>query len=98
MKRIVAGRNTDDQYDDYQPWIEWFTSEVEKMPIRNITDQKRSLLPSKSEKLKIHGLVHALKMGWIKTRAKVEKQAALNKGPKFYMVWDTDQGRNASHS
>ncbi|XP_058833184.1 ribosome biogenesis protein BOP1 homolog [Topomyia yanbarensis] len=93
IKRIMAGRNPDDQYDDYQPWIEWFTSEVEKMPVRNIPDHKRSFLPSKSEKLKIGRLVHALKMGWVKTRAEVEKQAALNKGPKFYMVWDTDHGK-----
>ncbi|XP_058462630.1 ribosome biogenesis protein BOP1 homolog isoform X2 [Malaya genurostris] len=93
IKRIMAGRNPDEQYDDYEPWIEWFSSEVEKMPIRNIPDHKRSFLPSKSEKHKIGRLVHALKMGWTKTRAEIEKQAELNKGPKFYMAWDTDHGK-----
>ncbi|XP_055530537.1 ribosome biogenesis protein BOP1 homolog [Wyeomyia smithii] len=93
IKRIMAGRNPDVQYNDYEPWIEWFSSEVEKMPIRNIPDHKRSFLPSKSEKQKIGRLVHALKMGWIKTRAETERLAAQKKGPKFYMVWDTDHGK-----
>ncbi|XP_053684898.1 ribosome biogenesis protein BOP1 homolog [Sabethes cyaneus] len=93
IKRIMSGSNPDVHYNDYEPWIEWFSSEVEKMPIRNIPDHKRSFLPSKSEKQKIGRLVHALKMGWIKTRAETEKLAALKKGPKFYMAWDTDHGR-----
>uniref|UniRef100_A0A8D8DF77 Ribosome biogenesis protein BOP1 homolog n=1 Tax=Culex pipiens TaxID=7175 RepID=A0A8D8DF77_CULPI len=93
IKRIMAGRNPDQQYNDYEPWIEWFTSEVEKMPIRNIPDHKRSFLPSKSEKQKIGRLVHALKMGWVKTRAETERLAAAAKGPKFYMVWDSDHGK-----
>ncbi|XP_062543428.1 ribosome biogenesis protein BOP1 homolog [Armigeres subalbatus] len=93
IKRIMSGKNPDEQYNDYEPWIEWFTSEVEKMPIRNIPDHKRSFLPSKSEKQKIGRLVHALKMGWIKTRAEAEKLAAEKKGPKFYMMWETDHGK-----
>uniref|UniRef100_A0A1Q3EYN9 Ribosome biogenesis protein BOP1 homolog n=1 Tax=Culex tarsalis TaxID=7177 RepID=A0A1Q3EYN9_CULTA len=93
IKRIMAGRNPDQQYNDYEPWIEWFTSEVEKMPIRNIPDHKRSFLPSKSEKQKVGRLVHALKMGWVKTRAETERLAATAKGPKFYMVWDSDHGK-----
>nr|XP_029722419.1 ribosome biogenesis protein BOP1 homolog [Aedes albopictus] len=93
IKRIMSGKNPDEQYSDYEPWIEWFTSEVEKMPIRNIPDHKRSFLPSKSEKQKIGRLVHALKMGWAKTRAETERLAALNKGPKFYMIWESDHGK-----
>lgn len=71
-----------------QPWIEWFSSEVEKMPIRNVPDHKRSFLPSKSEKKTVSRLVHALKMGWIKTEEEKEKDR-LKKGPKFYMLWET---------
>lgn len=93
IKRIMSGRNPDQQYNDYEPWIEWFSSEVEKMPIRNIPDHKRSFLPSKSEKFKIGRLVHALKMGWAKTRAETERLAALKRGPKFYMIWESDHGK-----
>uniref|UniRef100_A0A182P0N9 Ribosome biogenesis protein BOP1 homolog n=1 Tax=Anopheles epiroticus TaxID=199890 RepID=A0A182P0N9_9DIPT len=93
IKRIMAGRNPDAEYDDYEPFIEWFTSEVEKMPIRNIPDSKRSFLPSKAEKQKIGKYVNALKMGWMKTRAEKRRLEALRRGPKFYMLWTTDHGK-----
>uniref|UniRef100_A0A182WLI9 Ribosome biogenesis protein BOP1 homolog n=1 Tax=Anopheles minimus TaxID=112268 RepID=A0A182WLI9_9DIPT len=92
IKRIMAGRNPDAEYDDYEPFVEWFTSEVEKMPIRNIPDSKRSFLPSKVEKQKIGKYVHALKMGWMKTRAEKRRLEAIRRAPKFYMLWETDHG------
>ncbi|XP_058065929.1 ribosome biogenesis protein BOP1 homolog [Anopheles bellator] len=93
IKRVMAGRNPDGEYDEHAPWVEWFTSEVETMPIRNIPDSKRSFLPSRAEKQKIGRMVHALKMGWAKTRAEKERLAAARKGPKFYMLWETDHGK-----
>ncbi|XP_050073826.1 ribosome biogenesis protein BOP1 homolog [Anopheles maculipalpis] len=93
IKRIMAGRNPDVEYNDYEPFVEWFTSEVEKMPIRNIPDSKRSFLPSKVEKQKIGKYVHALKMGWMKTRAEKRRLEAIRRMPKFYMLWQTDHGK-----
>ncbi|XP_052873041.1 ribosome biogenesis protein BOP1 homolog [Anopheles cruzii] len=93
IKRVMAGRNPDGEYDEHAPWVEWFTSEVETMPIRNIPDSKRSFLPSRAERQKIGRMVHALKMGWAKTRAETERLAAARKGPKFYMLWETDHGK-----
>ncbi|XP_308633.5 ribosome biogenesis protein BOP1 homolog [Anopheles gambiae] len=93
IKRIMSGRNPDAEYDDYEPFIEWFTSEVEKMPIRNIPESKRSFLPSKAEKHKIGRYVHALKMGWMKTMAEKRRLEAIRRQPKFYMLWTTDHGK-----
>ena len=93
IKRIMAAKNPDESYEDFTPWVDWFTSEVETMPIRNIPDHKRSFLPSVGEKKKIGRLVHALKMGWMKTREEVRRLKALEKGPKFHMIWETDYGR-----
>uniref|UniRef100_A0A1B0DLR0 Ribosome biogenesis protein BOP1 homolog n=1 Tax=Phlebotomus papatasi TaxID=29031 RepID=A0A1B0DLR0_PHLPP len=91
IKRIAQQKVPDAQFDEFQPWIDWFTSEVEKMPIRNIPAHKRSFLPSKSEKKKISKYVHALKMGWMKTKEELEKEAAQKRsGPKFYMLWESD--------
>ncbi|XP_050305393.1 ribosome biogenesis protein BOP1 homolog isoform X2 [Anthonomus grandis grandis] len=89
IKRIRAQKIPDVSFDEYAPWIEWFTSQVEQMPIRKFPEHKRSFLPSKSEAKKVSKLVHALKMGWIKTR---EEQAKLRakKEPQFYMLWSTD--------
>ncbi|XP_052894287.1 ribosome biogenesis protein BOP1 homolog isoform X2 [Anopheles moucheti] len=93
IKRIIAGRNPDAEYNDYEPFVEWFTSEMEKMPIRNIPDSKRSFLPSKVEKQKIGKYVHALKMGWMKTMAEKRRLAAIRRAPKFHMLWETDHGK-----
>lgn len=94
IKRISSQRIPNAEHDAFEPWIEWFTSEVEKMPIRNIPDHKRSFLPAKSEKKQIGKYVHALKMGWMKTRAELEQERLEKKrGPKFYMLWETDTGK-----
>lgn len=93
IKSVMKQRNPDQNFDEYAPWIEWFTSEVEKMPIRNIPDSKASFLPSKTEKKQIGRLVHSLKMGWMKTKAEQERIDKEKKIPKFYMLWETDTGR-----
>lgn len=62
------------------------------MPIRNVPDHKRSFIPSVSEKKKVSKLVHAIKMGWLKTTEESEK-AKVKKGPQFYMLWETDTGK-----
>ncbi|XP_023014467.1 ribosome biogenesis protein BOP1 homolog isoform X2 [Leptinotarsa decemlineata] len=89
IKRIKAQKIPDVTFDEYAPWIEWFTSKVEEMPIRKFPEHKRSFLPSKHEAKQVSKLVHALKMGWIKTRAEQEKLRA-KKEPQFYMLWQTD--------
>lgn len=93
IKKIMKQRNPEQSFDDYAPWVEWFTSEVEKMPIRNIPDSKQSFLPSKIEKKQVGRLVHSLKMGWMKTRAEQEKIDKERKVPKFFMLWESDSGR-----
>ncbi|EFA05408.1 ribosome biogenesis protein BOP1 homolog [Tribolium castaneum] len=89
IKRLKANQIPDATFDEYAPWIEWFTSEVMKTPLRKFPEHKRSFLPSKSDAKKVSKLVHALKMGWIKTRAEAEKLRA-KKEPEFYMLWATD--------
>lgn len=74
-----------------QPWVEWFTSEVMKTPLRKFPEHKRSFLPSKSEAKKVSKLVHALKMGWIKSTAELKKEREKKRNePQFYMLWQSD--------
>lgn len=93
IKMIKKQRNPDQNFESYEPWIEWFSSEVEKLPIRNIPDSKQSFLPSKTERKKVGRIVHSLKMGWMKTKAEQEKLEAEKKVPKFYMLWESDNVR-----
>ncbi|KAG5892776.1 hypothetical protein JTB14_007991 [Gonioctena quinquepunctata] len=89
IKRIKAQKIPDVTFDEYAPWIEWFTSKVEQMPLRKFPEHKRSFLPSKHEAKQVSKLVHALKMGWIKTRAE-QQMLRAKKEPQFYMLWQTD--------
>ncbi|XP_011182321.2 ribosome biogenesis protein BOP1 homolog [Zeugodacus cucurbitae] len=93
IKRINSGRVPNAEHNEYEPWIEWFTSEVERMPIKNVPDHKRSFLPSSSERKKVSRMVHALKMGWMKSMEEVEREKKAARGPKFYMLWETDTSR-----
>ncbi|XP_017780105.1 PREDICTED: ribosome biogenesis protein BOP1 homolog [Nicrophorus vespilloides] len=90
IRRIQARRNPDAQFDEYAPWIEWFTSEVMQMPVRKFPEHKRSFLPSKSEAKKVSKLVHSLKMGWLKTLAEKEKERTKKDAMNFYMLWESD--------
>lgn len=92
IKRIGAHKIPDKEYDEYAPWIEWFTSEVMEMPLRKFPEHKRSFLPSKDEMKRVSKYVYALKMGWMKSRRamKAKRKAEREKGPQFYMLWKSD--------
>ncbi|KAG7203143.1 hypothetical protein KM043_010263 [Ampulex compressa] len=91
ITRIQKQKIPDAQFDEYAPWVEWFTSEVMKTPLRKFPEHKRSFLPSKPEARKVSKIVHALKMGWMKSTAELEKERAEKKNqPQFYMLWQTD--------
>lgn len=62
-----------------------------KTPLRKFPEHKRSFLPSKPEAKKVSKLVHALKMGWIKSTVEMEKEKQRNKEDReFYMLWQSD--------
>ncbi|CAK9832887.1 Ribosome biogenesis protein BOP1 homolog [Anthophora retusa] len=91
ITRIQKQKIPDGTFDEYAPWIEWFTSEVMKTPLRKFPEHKRSFLPSKSEAKKVSKLVHALKMGWMKSTADLEKEKQQKRNePQFYMLWQSD--------
>ncbi|XP_063216320.1 ribosome biogenesis protein BOP1 homolog [Bacillus rossius redtenbacheri] len=87
IQRIQSQKVPDPEFDEYAPWVEWFSSEVMKMPVRKFPEHKRSFLPSRSEKHKVSRIVHAIKMGWIKVKPKRKQE-----GPQFYMLWGSDDG------
>ncbi len=66
------------------------SSKVLETPLRDLPDSKRSFLPSLDEKRKVGKMVHAIKMGWMKTRAEREKERQEDPSKRFYMLWKTD--------
>ncbi|KAM3956398.1 ribosome biogenesis protein BOP1 homolog [Aphomia sociella] len=87
LQRLRAGLPPDAAHDDHRPWVEWFTREVLAAPVRAFPEPKSSFLPSRTERLQIAKIVHALKMGWTKTRREIAKERRKRKEKKFYNLW-----------
>ncbi|KAG6459636.1 ribosome biogenesis protein BOP1 homolog isoform X2 [Manduca sexta] len=87
IQRLREGRVPNPEHDEYQPWIEWFSREVMATPLRAFPEHKRSFLPSRSEQLQISRIVHALKMGWTKTRKQLAEERRKRREKNFYNLW-----------
>ncbi|XP_073985769.1 ribosome biogenesis protein BOP1 homolog [Rhodnius prolixus] len=92
IRRLGEHKIPDKDFDEYAPWIEWFTSEVMEMPLRKFPEHKRSFVPSRDEMKRVSKYVYALKMGWMKSRRamRMKRKAEREKGPQFYMLWKSD--------
>ncbi|XP_064610704.1 ribosome biogenesis protein bop1-like [Liolophura sinensis] len=88
IQRIQAGKYPSSSTETYEPWVDFFSSEVMIHPLTNRPEHKRSFIPSKWERLKVGQMVHALKMGWMKPSS--EKKEEDNE-PKYYQLWKDDE-------
>ncbi len=68
VRRVRGAKVPDAGYDLYSDLVPWFSSQVMETPVRDLPESKRSFLPSLDEKRKVGRMVHAIKMGWMKTR------------------------------
>ncbi|KAL4425519.1 hypothetical protein ABPG75_009535 [Micractinium tetrahymenae] len=83
IQRIRAGQFPHVEVDPYEPEVDWFTRDVEVMPLSGAPEPKRRFIPSKWEEKKVVKLVRALRKGWIKREAAPEK-------PDTYLIWEDD--------
>ncbi|KAF3833410.1 hypothetical protein F7725_024614 [Dissostichus mawsoni] len=81
VNRLQRGQFGDLHFNEYQPQVEFFSSDVMLHPVTNRPADKRSFIPSLVEKEKVSKLVHAIKMGWIKPKRHEEA------GGRFYDLW-----------
>ncbi|XP_038212703.1 ribosome biogenesis protein BOP1 homolog [Zerene cesonia] len=87
IERIRKGHIPSETHDEYEPWVEWFSREVLATPLRAFPEHKRSFLPSREEQLHVARIVHALKMGWTKTRRQLALERKGRREKKFYDLW-----------
>nr|XP_057902467.1 ribosome biogenesis protein bop1-like isoform X1 [Doryrhamphus excisus] len=85
VKRLQRGQFGDVSFDEYQPWVDFFTKDVMLHPVTNRPADKRSFIPSLIEKEKVSKLVHAIKMGWIKPR-----QGKDDSRGHYYDLWGNE--------
>ncbi|XP_041981101.1 ribosome biogenesis protein BOP1 homolog [Aricia agestis] len=100
IERLRSGRAPTANEEEYEPWVEWFSREVLATPLRAFPEHKRSFLPSRSEQRQVARIVHALKMGWTKTRKEIAAERRKQRERHFYDLWGSTEGaerRGARH-
>lgn len=85
VNRLQRGQFGDVNFNEYQPQVEFFSTDLMLHPVTNRPADKRSFIPSLIEKQKVSKLVHAIKMGWIKPR----RQEDDSRG-RYYDLWATE--------
>lgn len=85
VNRLQKGQFGDVNFNEYQPQVEFFSSDLMLHPVTNRPADKRSFIPSLVEKEKVSKLVHAIKMGWIKPR----RQEDDSRG-RYYDLWASE--------
>ena len=93
IRNLRGGKVPDAGYDMHADAVPWFSSQVLDTPICNVPESKKSFLPSIDERRKVGKMVHAIKMGWMKTKAerlKAEKERDEESARNYYMLWKTD--------
>ncbi|ODV80856.1 ribosome biogenesis protein ERB1 [Suhomyces tanzawaensis NRRL Y-17324] len=75
IRKIQQQENTDDNINPYEPYIDWFTSKEEVMPLTAVPEPKRRFVPSKHEAKRVMKIVRAIREGRIVSPNKVKEQA-----------------------
>ncbi|GME99627.1 unnamed protein product [Ambrosiozyma monospora] len=65
--RKIEKNEVTDETNQYEPTIEWFTSQTEVMPLTAVPEPKRRFVPSKHEAKRIMKIVRAIREGRITT-------------------------------
>ncbi|GMG20355.1 unnamed protein product [Ambrosiozyma monospora] len=63
--RKIEKNEVTDETNQYEPTIEWFTSQTEVMPLTAVPEPKRRFVPSKHEAKRIMKIVRAIREGRI---------------------------------
>uniref|UniRef100_A0A8D9AVX1 Ribosome biogenesis protein BOP1 homolog n=1 Tax=Cacopsylla melanoneura TaxID=428564 RepID=A0A8D9AVX1_9HEMI len=90
IKNIRNNKYPDPEFNEYAPWVDWFSSEVMKMPLNRAPDHKRSFIPSKSEAALVSKFVYSLKMGRMKSTSWMRRHRKDLSKKRFYMLWPSD--------
>lgn len=85
VKRLQKGQFGDVRFNEFEPSVDFFSSDIMIHPVTNRPADKRSFIPSLLEKEKVSKLVHAIKMGWIKPRRVRE-----DPGGRYYDLWSSE--------
>ncbi|PLB44033.1 ribosome biogenesis protein erb1 [Aspergillus steynii IBT 23096] len=65
LRKVQMNEIPDDEFNPYEPTVEWFTSKQEIMPLSAAPEPKRRFVPSKHEAKRVMKIVKAIREGRI---------------------------------
>lgn len=86
IHRIQAGAFAHPEFNDTPDYVDYFSSQIEQMPLSAAPEPKRRFVPSKWELMKVMKIVKAMKEG----RYKQDKEDDDQK-PPVYMIWNDEE-------
>jgi ribosome biogenesis protein ERB1 len=97
LKKVQLNEFAADGYDPYEPTVEWFTSQVETMPLSAAPEPKRRFVPSKHEQKRVMKIVRAIREGRILPyKPSTVEDEEIDDLPS-YDIWADEQPR-ADHA
>jgi ribosome biogenesis protein ERB1 len=91
LRKIQMNELASDGIDPYEPTVEWFSSQVEHMPLSAAPEPKRRFVPSKHEQKRVMKIVRAIRDGRIlpyKPPQETEEEEVPH-----YDVWENERPR-----
>lgn len=94
LKRLQTNEATGEGYNPYEPTVEWFTSQVETMPLSAAPEPKRRFVASKHEQKRVMKIVKAIREGRILPYRppRPEEEEEQDELPS-YDIWANEQPR-----
>ncbi|KAJ1331488.1 ribosome biogenesis protein ERB1 [Microdochium nivale] len=99
LRKLQMGEIPSEGYDPYPDTVEWFTSQIEEMPLSAAPEPKRRFLPSKHEQKRIMKLVRAIKEGRIQPYTEPKKEDEDEEADNDLLAYDlwADEQPQAPH-
>lgn len=85
IRRLKEGEYGDAEFEEYEPWVDFFTKTVQVMPINAAPEPKRRFQPSKWEAQKVAKIVKAIRRGLI-----IPKSSKADEKRVWYDIWSAD--------
>jgi ribosome biogenesis protein ERB1 len=100
IRRIQAGAFAHAEHDDTPDYVDYFTHEVEPMPLSAAPDAKRQFTPSKWETMRVMKIVKAIKEGrYVDTKQQREnKKKEDDIVSDLFLAWNDQEDETLAES
>jgi ribosome biogenesis protein ERB1 len=93
LRKVQMNEIPQDDYNPYEPTVEWFTSKTEIMPLSAAPEPKRRFVPSKHEAKRVMKIVKAIREGRILPYKPPAEEDEAQFGVKAYDIWADETPR-----